>query len=116
MSEGLKPCPNPKCGCKSPKIETINERYYIKCKNCGACGPLGYSPGGAANKWADLPRRDANALPRGTRVKKKSGGEWQGRIVGEYSTELTKEGYAVESEFHKGSVQIYPRAALGVIE
>ena len=48
----------------------------------------------------------------GTMVKKKSGSEWQGRIVGWYSTEYTPEGYAVESDAHAGSVQIYPVAAL----
>lgn len=49
------------------------------------------------------------------RVRKKSGSEWQGRIVGWYSTELTPEGYAVESEIHKGSVQIYPAKALQLV-
>lgn len=48
----------------------------------------------------------------GTRVRKKSGSAWQGRVVGYYSTALTPEGYAVESEREPGSVQIYPRAAL----
>ena len=48
----------------------------------------------------------------GDRVRKKSGAAWQGRIVGWYSTRLTPEGYAVESEAHPGSVQIYPVAAL----
>lgn len=48
----------------------------------------------------------------GDRVRKKSGSEWQGRIVGRYSTALTPEGYAVESESHAGSVQIYPAKAL----
>lgn len=48
----------------------------------------------------------------GDRVRKKSGAAWQGRIVGWYSTTLTPEGYAVESEAHQGSVQIYPVAAL----
>lgn len=48
----------------------------------------------------------------GDRVRKKSGSEWQGIIVGEYSTKLTPEGYAVESEYHAGSVQIYPVSAL----
>jgi dihydrofolate reductase (trimethoprim resistance protein) len=48
----------------------------------------------------------------GDRVRKKSGAAWQGRIVGWYSTTLTPEGYAVESEAHPGSVQIYPVAAL----
>ena len=53
---------------------------------------------------------------RGDLVRKKSGSEWEGRVVGEYSTELTAEGYAVESSAHKGSVQIYPAAALELIQ
>jgi len=52
---------------------------------------------------------------QGDRVKKKSGSEWQGYIVGWYSTELTPEGLAVESETHKGSVQIYPAGALELV-
>ena len=48
----------------------------------------------------------------GDHVRKKSGAAWQGRVVGWYSTKLTPEGYAVESESHPGSVQIYPGAAL----
>ena len=50
--------------------------------------------------------------PPGTRVRKMKGSSWQGRVVGYYSTKLTPEGYAVESEREPGSVQIYPRAAL----
>ena len=45
-------------------------------------------------------------------VKKVSGSEWEGVIVGTYSTALTPEGYAVESMMHNGSVQIYPAKAL----
>lgn len=48
----------------------------------------------------------------GQTVKKKSGSQWEGEVVGFYSTTLTPEGYAVESSTHKGSVQIYPAAAL----
>ena len=48
----------------------------------------------------------------GDRVRKKSGAAWQGRVVGWYCTKLTPEGYAVESESHPGSVQIYPVGAL----
>ncbi len=48
----------------------------------------------------------------GDTVKKKSGSEWEGKVVGWYSTTLTPEGYAVESSTHKGSVQIYPVTAL----
>lgn len=53
---------------------------------------------------------------RGDRVRKISGASWQGIVVGEYSTELTPEGYAVESEREKGSVQIYPAKALELVE
>lgn len=48
----------------------------------------------------------------GDRVTKKSGSNWTGRVVGTYSTSLTPEGYAVESETEHGSVQIYPATAL----
>ena len=48
----------------------------------------------------------------GDTVKKIKGSQWQGRVVGWYSTELTPEGYAVESMWDRGSVQIYPAAAL----
>lgn len=57
-----------------------------------------------------LPLRATFGL--GDRVRKKSGAAWQGRVVGWYCTSLTPEGYAVESESHPGSVQIYPVAAL----
>ncbi len=52
----------------------------------------------------------------GDLVRKTSGSEWQGRICGTYSTALTPEGYAVESEAHAGSVQIYPAKALEAVE
>ena len=51
----------------------------------------------------------------GDRVKKSSGSEWAGHVCGTYSTEQTPEGYAVESEAHKGSVQIYPAKALELV-
>jgi dihydrofolate reductase (trimethoprim resistance protein) len=57
-----------------------------------------------------LPLRATFSL--GDRVRKKSGAAWQGQVVGWYCTKLTPEGYAVESESHLGSVQIYPVAAL----
>lgn len=56
------------------------------------------------------------AMNIGDRVRKKSGSEWQGRIVGTYRTALTPEGYAVESEAHPGSAQIYPATALEPVE
>lgn len=55
---------------------------------------------------------DNSSFQLGDSVRKKSGSEWQGEIVGFYSTELTPEGYAVESDSHAGSVQIYPVSAL----
>jgi len=52
----------------------------------------------------------------GDLVKKSTGSEWVGRVVGWYSTGQTPEGYAVESEAHAGSVQIYPAKALEAVE
>jgi len=52
----------------------------------------------------------------GDLVKKSTGSEWVGRVVGWYSTEQTKEGYAVESSAHRNSVQIYPAKALEAVE
>ncbi|MEP6791393.1 MAG: DfrB family trimethoprim-resistant dihydrofolate reductase [Ramlibacter sp.] len=48
----------------------------------------------------------------GDTVRKTRGSNWHGRVVGWYSTALTPEGYAVESEREPGSVQIYPASAL----
>lgn len=48
----------------------------------------------------------------GDLVQKKGRSKWRGRIVGWYRTELTDLGYAVESAFEAGSVQIYPEATL----
>ena len=53
---------------------------------------------------------------RGDHVRKTAGAEWTGHVVGEYSTALTPQGYAVESDKHPGSVQIYPAKALELIE
>jgi hypothetical protein len=58
---------------------------------------------------------DRGFMPKfalGDRVRKRSGSSWQGRVVGFYTTALTPNGYAVESEREPGSVQIYPEAAL----
>jgi dihydrofolate reductase (trimethoprim resistance protein) len=52
----------------------------------------------------------------GDLVKKSSGSEWVGHVCGTYSTALTPEGYAVESEAHAGSVQIYPAKALEAVD
>jgi hypothetical protein len=55
---------------------------------------------------------EAPKFQLGDRVYKVRGSAWSGTVVGTYSTVLTPEGYAVESEHHIGSVQIYPAAAL----
>lgn len=52
----------------------------------------------------------------GDLVKKSTGSEWVGRVVGWYLTEQTPEGYAVESSAHRNSVQIYPAKALEAVE
>ena len=76
---------------------------------------------------AGIPVRDLYAAPiaqtapqgkfrMGDIVKKSTGSEWEGRVVGWYSTEQTKEGYAVESEAHAGSVQIYHAKALEAVD
>lgn len=51
----------------------------------------------------------------GQRVTKKKGSSWTGKVVGFYQTTLTPIGYAIESDTEKGSVQIYPEAALRAI-
>ncbi len=61
--------------------------------------------------------RDVYAkFKRGDTVRKIKGSQWHGTVVGTYSTSLTPEGYAVESSTEKGSVQIYPAAALEKVE
>lgn len=52
----------------------------------------------------------------GDLVTKTKGSNWTGIVVGTYSTQLTPEGYAVESSTERGSVQIYPAAALTLIK
>lgn len=76
------------------------------------------SVGGACNVFEEhrpalaVSTPDALRFKLGDRVTKTKGSSWTGRVVGTYSTALTPEGYAVESENEPGSVQIYPAAAL----
>lgn len=63
-----------------------------------------------------IPTPDGWRWGWGVRLRKKSGSEWQGRVCGFYSTHLTPEGYAIESELHAGTVQFYPVAALEVVD
>lgn len=69
----------------------------------------GYATLVANRLRADAPRR---SFAIGDYVRKKSGSQWRGRVVGWYSTSLTPDGYAVESDTHAGSVQIYPASAI----
>lgn len=62
------------------------------------------------DKYAFRPKGSLYKL--GDTVQKRSGSKWHGTIVGYYTTELTPIGYAVESYYEKGSVQIYPQVAL----
>ena len=57
-------------------------------------------------------KQSVGKFQRGDHVEKISGSNWRGKVVGEYSTDLTPEGYAVESDTETGSVQIYPAKAL----
>ena len=70
-----------------------------------------------AQKRANRPAQTApqGKFRMGDLVKKSTGSEWVGRVVGWYSTEQTKEGYAVESSAHRNSVQIYPAKALELV-
>jgi len=54
-------------------------------------------------------------FPLGARVRKKSGSQWQGRVVGYYSASRTKNGIAVESEREIGNVQVYPAEAFEIV-
>lgn len=66
----------------------------------------------AADVWDRIP---PTKFKLGDHVRKIKGSQWKGRVVGTYSTELTPEGYAVESDTERGSVQIYPAAALELV-
>ncbi len=48
-------------------------------------------------------------------VKKKKGSQWEGTIVGHYSTSMTPIGWVVQSNHHWGSCQIYPEDALEIV-
>lgn len=61
------------------------------------------------------PNAPAPTFHLGDTVRKTKGSQWKGRVVGTYSTSLTPEGYAVESDTEKGSVQIYPVGALELV-
>lgn len=77
--------------------------------------PGKFSEAAAKRRIESAGMKRPNVWPLGTRVRKIKGSSWQGPIVGYYSTNLTPDGYCVESEREPGSVQIYPAAALKLI-
>jgi len=86
--------------------EPCGECHLQPGERCDICG---------ARRLAALNTRPLALIGQfaiGDRVTKIKGSAWTGRVVGTYSTTLTPEGYAVESENEPGSVQIYPAAAL----
>lgn len=70
---------------------------------------------GDLSKQTAAQREQSGTFAMHQQVRKISGSEWEGHICGTYSTELTPDGYAVESAAHKGSVQIYPAKALELV-
>lgn len=48
----------------------------------------------------------------GDLVQKKGRSSWRGKIVGWYRTDITALGYAIESIYEPGSVQIYPESGI----
>ena len=52
---------------------------------------------------------------RGDTVRKIKGSEWVGKVVGEYSTYMTPEGYAVESSAHRGCADLSGKC-VGVVK
>lgn len=109
-------------------IPPEGESMTCKCEHwqtCDECKPPQWGIGQATlrrdeeqakNELKDGKRIDPREIyPKfqlGDTVKKIKGSQWHGTVVGTYSTALTPEGYAVESSTEKGSVQIYPAAAL----
>lgn len=91
--------------------DQLTEVVAWRCRHCGSRAH------GAPQAECDCISREGTSpkFKLGDRVRKIKGSQWKGRVVGTYSTELTPEGYAVESDTEKGSVQIYPAAALGLV-
>ena len=109
-------------GAENGQLRAANERllralehYACRCAD-DACeaGNRGDVSCGHTARAALAQKRDASGVKfhLGDRVRKTSGSSWQGVVVGTYSTNLTPEGYCVESEREPGSVQIYPAKAL----
>lgn len=129
---GCAPCKL--CGGKAIITDAgIGAGYYIQCGNSlsfrdhKGCMLDGRRSGGWAynvmdwwNRLHSVTTPPARTYAEGVfaigdRVEKIKGSSWCGIIVGTYSTSLTPEGYAVESEREPGSVQIYPVGAIRLL-
>ena len=118
MSEHkLLPCPF--CGCRFMVVvpsEYDDGMYGVDGPHATGCiiRSIDFadfcSPELVAKFWNS--RKNKGKFAGGDLVRKTKGSQWHGNIVGFYSTSLTPIGYAVESATEKGSVQIYPEAAL----
>lgn len=97
-----------------------------QCPDCGKENAMGAACPKCSGRYRILaethvaapiaPTAPQGKFRMGDLVKKSTGSEWEGRVVGWYSTEQTPEGYAVESSAHRNSVQIYPAKALEAVE
>lgn len=61
MPEELKPCPNPKCECKTPRVikefSGDTEFFFAVCPDCSMAGPIeACSRDAAIAAWNSLPR------------------------------------------------------------
>ena len=58
-----------------------------------------------------------NSTPRGTRVRKASGPQWEGVVVGHYSSSFTPDGLVIECtvEGAKGQVHVEPAKRMEVV-
>lgn len=104
-------CPDGRVLCQLCFTRIKPEELYVRPDGtledvCKACVLL------EKQAFAQIETNKKPRFRRGDYVRKIKGSQWIGYIVGEYSTKLTPEGYAVESWYHEGSVQIYPADAL----
>jgi dihydrofolate reductase (trimethoprim resistance protein) len=97
---------------KLDEIKRLRQKPW--CHTCGTTVDEVLCP--KCTKWwnDNTPPAQDTALKwqMGDTVAKKRGSSWRGKIVGFYSTEFTRIGYAVESYFEPGSVQVWPEVAL----
>lgn len=126
------PCDNPGCSARRDKPAPAQDEQQpeqskpanklralaeIWDQNADEADEFGNAQAAEALRLAAFELRATLSAPlgkfrMGDLVKKSTGSEWVGRVVGWSSTEQTKEGYAVESSAHRNSVQIYPAKAL----